>query len=135
MPTKTVQHIKLTKNSDDRGDLIACEAEQQTGISFKRFFVVKNVVGGTRGGHAHKYTDQVIACLSGQFTLKTHFNGNNMSFLMNCESDAVYLPRLTWVDMVGITEDCVILVLSSDSYVMANSLRSFSEFMEYCKHG
>ncbi len=126
---KSVGEINISTHIDSRGTLKACEVEKETGLNFKRFFIIRDVVGGRRGGHAHKYTDQVIQCLNGQFTLKTILNGNSETFKLGSEANPIYLPRMTWVEMVDITADCIILVLSSDSYAIESSIRNYDEFV------
>ena len=57
---KSVKFIDSFKNIDHRGNLTSVEIFKETGIKYKRFFLIYNVKGGKRGGHAHKYTDQVL---------------------------------------------------------------------------
>ena len=56
-------------NIDDRGTLTSFEISKFTGKVFKRFFLISNVKGGKRGGHAHIYTDQVLKVLEGNMVL------------------------------------------------------------------
>lgn len=121
------------QNKDHRGLLSAYELTQVTGVKFERYFIVSNIVGGHRGGHAHKYTHQVIDCIAGSFVLDTIYLGCNYRFKLDTESHPVFTPALTWVDMNEISNNCSILVLSSDSYSMANSLRSYEEYNTYCQ--
>lgn len=123
--------VPCNKNIDPTGVLSAYEITKHTGICFKRFFIVSNVSGGIRGGHAHKYTHQVICCLQGSFSLHLQHQGSSFRYLMCYESLPVYTPPLTWVDMLDISTDCIIMVLSSDEYNIANSLRSFSEYLSF----
>ena len=123
--------LPTTINSDSRGVLVACEISKFTKVSFERFFVISDVIGGIRGGHAHKFTHQVIHCLSGSFLLSTEYNKRVCLFHMDKSSSPVFTPALTWVDMTNITTDCKILVLSSDEYDISNSLRNYSDYCEY----
>lgn len=118
-------------NLDPRGVLSACEVTKETGITFQRFFTISDVIGGSRGGHAHKFTHQVITCIYGSFTLSLKYKGVSFSYLLDKDSPPVFLPALTWVDMIDISSDCIILVLSSDEYDINNSLRSFEEYCTF----
>ena len=120
-------------NSDSRGVLTACEISKLTNISFQRYFVISHVIGGMRGGHAHKFTHQVIDCLSGSFLLSAEYNNTAHKFYMNQSSNPIFTPALTWVDMTNISSDCIILVLSSDEYNISNSIRNYTEFCDYIK--
>ena len=129
-----VTQIEVSVKKDSRGILRACEAEKETSISYKRYFIIKNVKGGKRGGHAHKYTDQIIDCIQGKFILRTVYNNREKIFTLNQDTKPINLPKMTWVEMTEISEDCIILVLSSDSYNMSNSIREFSEYTKYCEN-
>ena len=124
-------NLNIINNEDERGILTACEIYKQTNCLFKRFFIISNIIGGKRGGHAHKYTDQVIHCVQGNFILELEYNNINMVYHLDQSSSAVFTPALTWVDMTNISNDCIILVLSTDEYNIRNSLRSYREYKEY----
>ena len=123
--------LSTTTNSDSRGVLVACEVSKITNVTFERFFIISDVIGGIRGGHAHKFTHQIIHCLSGSFLLSTEYNRSVCDFHMNKSSSPVFTPALTWVDMTNISSDCKILVLSSDEYNISNSLRNYDDYCEY----
>ena len=127
----TPSELPYLRNSDSRGVLTACEITQQTGYAFERYFIVSNVTGGIRGGHAHKYTNQVISCPNGNFTLSIEFNSVHQSFKLNNQSSPIFTPALTWIDMVDISSDCIILVISSDAYDINNSLRNRQDYLSY----
>lgn len=123
--------IPFINNLDPRGSLSACELTKLTGHTFERFFVIANVIGGTRGGHAHKFTHQVICCLSGLFTLSLEFRGSSYTFVLDVHSSPIFIPALSWVDMTNISEDCIILVLSTDEYNINNSIRTYDEYRSF----
>lgn len=127
--------LPLTRkqNRDSRGLLSAYEVTEMTGVKFERYFVISNITGGQRGGHAHKYTHQVIDCVSGSFILNAMYSGCKYRFELNAESPAVFTPAMTWVEMNDITEDCSILVISSDRYNIENSIRTIDEYNTYCQ--
>ena len=118
-------------NIDERGTLTSVEISKYTGKVFKRFFLISNVQGGRRGGHAHIYTDQVLKVLEGDMVLIYEKNSEKISKFLNKSSSPVYLPKLTWVEMQDISEDALILVLSSDEYNFKNSLRTYHEYKKF----
>ena len=118
-------------NIDERGTLTSVEISKFTGKVFKRFFLISNVKGGKRGGHAHIYTDQVLKVLEGNMLLVYENNSNKISKFLNKFSPPVYLPRLTWVEMQDISEEALILVLSSDEYNFKNSLRTYDDYKKF----
>lgn len=118
-------------NIDERGTLTSVELSKFTGKVFKRFFLISNVKGGRRGGHAHIYTDQVLKVLEGEMVLIYEKNSEKISKFLNKKSQPVYLPKLTWVEMQDISEDALILVLSSDEYNFKNSLRTYHDYKKF----
>ena len=58
-------------------------------------------------------------------------NSEKFSKFLNKKSQPVYLPKLTWVEMHEISEDALILVLSSDEYNFKNSLRTYHDYKKF----
>ena len=118
-------------NIDERGTLTSVELSKMTGKVFKRFFLISNVKGGKRGGHAHIYTDQVLKVIEGNMTLIYENKSEKINKFLNKLSPPIYLPKLTWVEMQDISEDALILVLSSDTYNFKNSLRTYHDYKKF----
>ena len=127
----SVRFINNIINDDSRGTLTAIEAYKETGIVYKRFFLINNVKGGIRGGHAHKHTDQIIKIIKGSMKLVYQHYGEKGSFEVNEKSKPIFLPKLTWIEMINISCDAIILVLSSDEYNISESLRDKNQFISY----
>ena len=53
------------------------------------------------------------------------------SFKVNEKSKPIFLPKLTWIEMINISCDEIILVLSSDEYNISESLRDKNQFISY----
>tara|TARA_B100000212_G_scaffold303320_1_gene250077 strand:+ start:1956 stop:2360 length:405 start_codon:yes stop_codon:yes gene_type:complete len=126
-----VRFINNEVNNDSRGTLTAVEAYKETGIMYKRFFLITNIKGGKRGGHAHKFTDQIIKVIKGSIKLDFKYFKEEGSFQINAESRPVFLPKLTWIEMNNISSDAIIFVLSSDEYNIDASLRDKIKFLKY----
>jgi dTDP-4-dehydrorhamnose 3,5-epimerase-like enzyme len=122
--------ICIENFTDERGVLSVCEITQLTGIAFKRFFVISDVRNGMRGGHAHRYTQQVLQCIQGSLTLSLEHNHIKYEYKLSKCSSPILLPCLTWTEMHEITNNCIILVLCSDKYNINNSIRTYAEFSE-----
>lgn len=128
---KSVKFINNFKNTDSRGNLTSVEVFKETGINYKRFFIIDNIKGGKRGGHAHKYTDQVLKIIRGSMNLYYKNLKEEGSFYMNENSMPIFIPKLTWIEMNQISSDAIILVLSSDEYNIKESLREKNEFLDF----
>ena len=123
--------LKENINLDERGMLSSVEAYKETGCLFKRYFLIKNIIGGKRGGHAHKFTDQIIKLIDGSMNIKYENNFETKLININNDSPPIFFPRLTWIEMNDIDIKSTILVLATDEYDINNSLRTYSEFKEY----
>tara|TARA_B100000212_G_C27333659_1_gene515862 strand:- start:247 stop:651 length:405 start_codon:yes stop_codon:yes gene_type:complete len=128
---QSVKFINCDINKDNRGSLISVEAYQQTGCLFKRFFLIQDIKGGVRGGHAHKYTDQILKVIKGSLTINFQYFSQKESIKVDINSKPIFFPKLTWIEMNNIKEDSIILVLSSDEYNIQNSLRDKKNFLEF----
>ena len=127
----SVRFINNIINDDSRGVLTSIEAYKETGIVYKRFFLIDNIKGGIRGGHAHKNTDQIIKMIKGSMRLVYQYYKKKGYFDLNEKSRPIFLPKLTWIEMINISSDAIILVLSSDEYNMSESLRDKNQFISY----
>lgn len=128
---QSVKYINCDNNKDNRGSLIAVEAYKETGIVYKRFFLIQDIKGGVRGGHAHKYTDQILKVIKGSLTINYQYFAQEESIKLNLNSRPIFFPKLTWIEMTEIKEETIILVLSSDEYNIENSIRDKKKFLDY----
>ena len=126
----TPHFIDFDRITDERGILSVCEITQLTGIVFERFFVISDVKNGVRGGHAHRFTEQVLQCLQGSLTLSLEHNKVKYKYKLSKGQSPILLPMLTWTEMHEITTDCLILVVCSDKYDFNNSIRTYADFLE-----
>ena len=128
---ESVRFIDSSKNTDNRGTLTSIEAFKETGKKYKRFFLIDYVKGGKRGGHAHKYTDQILKIIRGSMELYFKNFQEEGSIKINEDSKPIFLPKLTWIEMNKITSDAIIFVLSSDEYNIEESIREKDIFLDY----
>ena len=129
----SVRFINSNLNKDPRGLLTSVEAFRETGILYKRFFIIQDVIGGIRGGHAHKYTDQILTLVKGTLNIKYQYFDEIGNLELNNKSKPIFFPKLTWIEMSKIKRESIILVLSSDEYNIENSIRSKKEFDAFIK--
>ena len=123
--------LKENINIDKRGILNAVELFSQTGEIYKRYFIISNVKGGKRGGHAHIYTDQVLKMIQGSMILKYEKDKFSNEVELDNSCPPIYLPRLTWIEKNNISIDAIILVISSNEYNIKNSIRTYDKYKKY----
>lgn len=119
---------KLSGKKDSRGSLYPLYFNQVS-FSPKRLFLVKDVpVGSIRGKHAHKKTEQLLICLSGNIEI-TFFDGKEEKVHHLCDGDVLYERSLTWTTIKFLQENSILLVLSSEEYDEKDYIRNYEEYL------
>ena len=121
--------IDLPSNRDDRGVLTSIESEQDAPFPIKRIFYMHHVVSD-RGGHAHTDTDQVVVAVAGGFDMELSDGNRSITFRLDDPTRGVYVPRMVFINIKGMSENTVCLVLASTHYDMSRSLRSHDAYLE-----
>jgi dTDP-4-dehydrorhamnose 3,5-epimerase-like enzyme len=130
MPIPDVRWIKLPHARDERGVLTAVEADKDIPFGVKRIFYMYGTPAGVeRGGHAHRFTQQVIVAVNGAFRLDVSDGERTQSFELNNPNDGLYLPPMTWTRLYDFSPATVVLVLADTHYERSHSLRTWSEFV------
>ena len=131
-----IKEISFHTVADPRGCLTSIEADfREIPIEVKRVFYMHHVTED-RGGHAHIDTDQVIIPVSGSFRLRLSDGQEQREIVMDDCTKGVYVPRLTYTDLIDFTPDAVCLVLANTHYDMGKSLRSYDDYLNYLQaHG
>jgi len=132
--TEKPHFLEHTRNVDDRGCLSALEITEEAGFEAKRIFWLHELNGSDRGGHAHIDTEQVAILLQGQMEIKVEHDGLDYSYQLNNTSRPLYLPKLAWVEMVNISEDSIMIIVSSTKYDKSRSIRNYKEYKDYQNH-
>lgn len=124
-----VRWIDLPSNQDERGVLTSIESEQDAPFPIKRIFYMHHVISD-RGGHAHTDTDQVVVSVAGGFDMELSDGKDSVTFRLDDPTRGVYVPRMVFININGMSEDTVCLVLASSHYDMSRSLRSHDAYLE-----
>lgn len=130
--SQTSYIIDLPTNFDLRGCLSSIEEEIDIPFDIKRIFYMHHVTQD-RGGHAHINTDQVVIAISGSFSVKLFDGSQTYEYHLNDCTKGLYIPRLTFTDLIDFTPDAVCLVLANTHYEMGMSLRSMEDYLSYIK--
>ena len=130
--------INLPKISDVRGNLTFIEGNNHIPFEIKRAYYLYDVPGGeSRGGHAHRETEQLILALSGSFDVVVD-DGNveKRTITLNRSYYGLFIPKLTWRELVNFSSGAVCLVLASTKYEEKDYIRDYREFVKTVKaHG
>jgi dTDP-4-dehydrorhamnose 3,5-epimerase-like enzyme len=118
----------IAPKTDHRGSLFPCNL-QELNFDAKRLFYIKDVPAGqTRGEHAHKETDQLLFCLSGNIEVSFFDGHEEKKFLLNV-GDFVLEEKMTWTTLKFLKENSTLLVLSSKEFSDADYIRNKQEYL------
>jgi dTDP-4-dehydrorhamnose 3,5-epimerase-like enzyme len=124
-----VRWMDLPSNRDDRGVLTSIESQQDAPFPIERIFYMHHVVSD-RGGHAHMDTDQVVVALAGDFELELCDGRASGIYRMDDPTRGLYVPRMIFININGMSPSTVCLVLASTHYDMSRSLRSWEDYLQ-----
>lgn len=130
----TMDEIELQDKSSGHGDLFIAEVGKQVPFDIKRFYFMGNVpVGGTRGAHAHKRTEQAVFCLRGSCTLLTDDGAATATTKLDSPKKGALLRSRVWHSLSDFSPDAVVLVVANEPYDEADYIHDHEAFLEYIK--
>lgn len=115
---------------DARGGLSFAEVNKHVPFSIKRCFWIFDVPENTaRGGHAHKNDHQYLICLRGSVSIDVfHFN-KKITLNLEGPNMGLYLPSMTWNNLVSFSSNTVLLVLSSNEFNADDYIDNFDDYL------
>ncbi|OGU34782.1 MAG: hypothetical protein A2068_00865 [Ignavibacteria bacterium GWB2_35_6b] len=125
------QIIDLPKIVNEKGNLTHVNNGVQVPFDVKRIYYLYDVPGGaTRGGHAHKELEQFVVSVSGSFDVILDDGENRKTVRLNRSYYGLYIPVLTWREIVNFSTGAVCLVLASKNYDEQEYIRDYDEFLK-----
>jgi len=129
---KKVCLIDLPSHNDSRGILTSIEGSIDIPFDIKRIFYIHNVVK-SRGGHAHRDTDQVLIAISGSFIVKIFDGHSSEIYILNDPKKGLYIPKMIFTEMYEFSNDAVCIVLANTNYNIKKSIRNREGFISTSK--
>lgn len=127
--------IQLPKILDDRGNLSFFENRNHIPFEIKRVHWIYDVPGGeTRGGLAYKVTEEFIVAMSGSFDVIINDGLNEYKYSLNRSYMGVYIPAGTWRKIENYSTNSVAVIAASTHYDPNDSIRDYSEFLQYVQN-
>lgn len=123
--------IDFKSLGDDRGELIAVENNKNIPFDIKRVYYVFNTQKNVaRGFHAHRELKQIAICVSGSCKFIMDDGKVKESFKLDNPRKGLYIDKMQWHEMHYFSDDCVLLVLASDTYDESDYIRNYSDFIQ-----
>jgi dTDP-4-dehydrorhamnose 3,5-epimerase-like enzyme len=121
--------IDFPRIHDPRGNLTFIEAGRHVPFDIKRVYYLYDVPGGeSRGGHAHRELEQVIIAMSGSFDVVVDDGHQRKTFPLNRSYYGLYVPVMTWRELVNFSSGSVCTVLASSFFDEGDYYRDYDEF-------
>ena len=117
---------------DERGSLIAIEAEKSVPFEVRRvYYIFATKEGVERGFHAHKALNQVAVAVTGSCDMVLDDGECETSVLLDSAQKGVLIGPGVWRVMRNFSSDCVLLLLADQHYDEAYYIRDYQEFIEW----
>jgi hypothetical protein len=133
---RSLRRIAFWLHADD-GDLTAFEVEPE-GVPFPliRVFTVAGVsAGGRRGNHAHRACTQLLACLSGEATVRVHDGEAEVTETLIPDGTALLIPPLLWNSVWFRDPGTVLAVFCDELYDPGDYLVDWDEYLDAKREG
>lgn len=124
--------IKFKPLGDERGSLIAIEAEKSVPFPVRRvYYIFGSKPGVERGFHAHKALNQVAVAVTGSCELVFDNGETQATVDLDSSAKGVLIEPNVWHYMKNFSDDCVLLVLADQHYDEADYIRDYQAFKEW----
>lgn len=130
-----INWITFPALGDDRGSLVALEAEKTVPFPIKRvYYIFGTKEGVARGFHAHKQLQQVAVCVTGKCRMILDNGTKREEAWLDSPTKGLLIGDLVWREMHDFSEDCVLLVLASEYYDESDYIRDYSAFINVTRN-
>ena len=124
-----IRLIDLPSLGDERGSLVAIEANKHIPFEVKRvYYIFGTQPGVSRGFHAHKNLQQLAVCVAGKCRMLLDDGVNKESVWLDSPTKGLLIGNNVWREMHEFSDDCVLLVLASEYYDESDYIRDYSDF-------
>tara|TARA_Y100000034_G_C6832059_1_gene375670 strand:- start:469 stop:867 length:399 start_codon:yes stop_codon:yes gene_type:complete len=125
-----INFVDLPLIGDERGSIVAVEAEKSIPFEVKRvYYIFGTQPGVSRGFHSHINLQQLAICVSGKCRMVLDDGINRESVSLDKPNQGLLIGNNIWREMHDFSEDCVLLVLASEYYDESDYIRDYQSFL------
>ena len=125
-----IKTVNFKPLGDDRGSLVALEANKSVPFDIKRvYYIFGTQPGVSRGFHAHKNLKQLAVCIIGSCRFVLDNGKQREEIMLDSSTTGLIIEDLTWREMHDFTPDCVLMVLANQYYDENDYIRDYQEFL------
>lgn len=126
-----VKIIEFAPLGDERGSLVALEANKTVPFDIKRvYYLFGTKEGVSRGFHAHKVLKQVAVCVTGKCRMLLDNGKEKAEVWLDSSTKGIAIDSMVWREMHDFSPECVLLVLASEHYDEADYIRNYDDFIQ-----
>ncbi|WP_122641318.1 sugar 3,4-ketoisomerase [Romboutsia sp. Marseille-P6047] len=130
---KSSYKFNLNKK-ENNGILVPLEEDFNILFEIKRVFYTYKVPNNeSRGNHAYFKTKQVLICVSGSVEVRCFDGIKESVYKLDNPSQGIYIDPKVWRTTYNHSDDCVVLIISSNSYDESDYIRDYKKFLEEVK--
>lgn len=127
--------IDFATLGDERGALVALEANRQIPFDIKRvYYIYGTVQGVARGFHAHKALKQVAIAVRGSCRFVLDDGNERVEVLLDNPAQGLLIESFMWREMHDFSADCVLMVLADQLYDESDYIRDYDYFLSVAKN-
>ena len=112
------------------------ELKEYFDFEVKRVYFISNPTGDT-GNHAHRAEeDELFVQIQGSSTICVDDGSGLKDIKLEGPKSAIYVPHMVWHGFKDLSNDCIILALTSTNYdpSRADYVEDYEEFKQLCKN-
>lgn len=118
-------------HGDDRGQLVAIEAQLDIPFEVRRVYYIYDTLAGVRRGfHAHLDLEQILVCVHGSCKIHLDNGSETAEVVLDKPYEGLYISNDMWREMYDFSPDAVLLVLASRHYDEADYIRDYEVFLK-----
>ncbi len=126
--------IELSKIHNRAGSITPIENSLTAPFNIKRVYYVYDVPGGQdRGGHAHKFLEQLVIAVSGSFDVVVNDGINQKVVHLSKPYIGLHIISGIWRELRNFSSGAVCLVLASERYQENDYIREYDRYINYIK--
>lgn len=126
--------LNLREISDDRGNLMVFEKNMNCPFEIKRaFFMYSMDKNAIRGCHANRNSQFLLVAVHGDCKVTVQHQNDVKTFILDTPSKGLFIDTMVWKEIFDFSDNCVLLVLSSENYNPNEYIRDKNEYL--CKLG
>ncbi len=124
--------ISLPQIGDRNGHITALNNNTEIPFAVKRIFYLYDIPGGeSRGAHAHKECHQFLVAVSGSFEVLLDDGKTKRVVPLRSPNAGLHITPGIWASEINFSSGSVCLVLASHTYLEADYIRDYKDYLAY----